>query len=136
MPHIDFKTSEEIALYDKMKQALSQHNSRSVRNKYYPNNMDVWKNEKDKIESVYRAKIANIQNKRVSFEKEEKYHDDEIAAAKALLQMKIINERREEKAFREKRTSKRVSKHITVSKTKDVNTPFVRRSSRIANKNN
>lgn len=100
--------------------------------------MDVWKNEKDKIESVYRAKIANIQNKRVSFEKEEKYHDDEIAAAKALLQMKIINERREEKAFREKRTSKRVSKHITVSKTKDVNvnTPVVRRSSRIANKNN
>ena len=62
MPILKFNNYQEIEVWNNMKQQLKIHNSRNVKDAYYKKgNMDIWEQEKRKIESDARSKIIQMQ---------------------------------------------------------------------------
>jgi len=117
---------EERGVWNTMKRALKEHNSHNVRQKFYPQNMDSWEKEHKEIEQRYREFIYEMVSARMKFdieekqrEREEKQRENELEAAKALLLIKIREDRK--KARSENKENRK-------------NTSPVRRSSRISNK--
>ena len=107
---------EERGLWSKMQKALNDHNSYYVRQSYYPHNMEKWENEYKEIEQNYRGQIEEMVKCRVVFEKNEKYRENELEAANALVMMSKQN------------GQKRKIPH------QDNENRAVRRSSRLSNK--
>ena len=120
---------EERGVWNTMKRALKEHNSRNVRQKFYPLNMDSWEKEHKEIEQRYREVIYEMVSARMKFEKEEKQRENELEAANALLLIKIREDRKNA------RTENKETRKKTRSENKEnrKNTSPLRRSSRISN---
>ena len=117
MVKLELKSIEERSIWKMMQAELTYHNSYTVKQRYFPNDMDSWREMKSEIENKYRSEIETLQIYRKQTEK----HDAMMEAAETLLIMKKREEYKEfYKAGRTKKTSTGTSTH--------------RRSSRIANK--
>jgi hypothetical protein len=89
---------EERGLWSKMQESLKDHNSYFVRQSYYPHNMESWEKEYKEIEQEYRGQIDEMVKRRLVLEKNEKYREDELEAANALVMMsKTTGQKRKRK---------------------------------------
>ena len=88
MPILKFNNYQEIEVWNNMKQQLKIHNSRNVKDAYYKKgNMDIWEQEKRKIESDARSKIIQMQKIDKKKKEKETELEDVLSAAEALIMM-------------------------------------------------
>lgn len=117
-----FTTKEERYLWDDMQRDLHLHSSYRVRKEYYPFKMDVWETMRKSIETNYRSKILELQKE---------------------IKVRELQEKKEmEKKREEEEIIKAANALLLLSKTKNTKSAAtasvrpLRRSTRLANKNN
>jgi len=64
MKQLEFKTPQERNLWCELESKLRIHNSFKVINKYYPNKMDDWENDKLILKTQYLNMIEELNKQR------------------------------------------------------------------------
>lgn len=64
MKQLEFKTPQERNLWWELESKLRIHNSFKVINKYYPNKMDDWENDKLILKTQYLNMIEELNKQR------------------------------------------------------------------------
>ena len=118
-------TSKERLLWFEMKKELANHDSYHSKKQYYPFKMDMWENERKKIEKTHRDKIQeeNKKSKIINMEREN------------MMQEEFIQRELEKKNLREKYALYRKQLKEQRTQEQNENPPVLRRSKRLQKKN-